>query len=629
MCRNESIKESHQRSQDYGIDKAHKYPKRQLSPAELEHQLKLHKNLLEISLPFLKQLYDSVKGSGFFINLTDSKGCILTIIGDEDIIQEAQKLKMENGAYMDESSIGTNSMGISIHEGKPVQITASEHFISAYHKWTCSSAPIIINNEVIACLNMTGFAHNVHPHSLGMVISAANAIENRLKEQSIRKKLETTNQFAFAMMNNLTFGVIAINIKDEIEWVNDTACRMINTRRMSLLQKDISSILSDWGRIRRIILNELLFIDEPANFNIPHIAERFLFNAYVIRGEENTMHGFLITFRQFSRIVDLIKKYGEFHTKFNFDLMFAESPSMKKLKNGAIKVAKKKSTVLLSGESGTGKEVVAQSIHNASLYKDAPFIAINCGAISETLIESELFGYEDGAYTGARKGGSAGKFELANHGTIFLDEIGDMPIDMQVKLLRAIQEGSITRIGGKKEIKLELRIIAATNKDLEEEVKLGKFRLDLYYRLNVIHLHIPPLRERKDDILPMARYFSAQKAEKAGRPMPRIDNVFEQLLLKHEWPGNIRELENIIERFIVMDGDYSFMMNKSKTNNTQDISNIDVAMPNYENKTLEEIEKEAILTCLKTYGNNISKTAKSLNISRNTLYLKLKQYNNA
>jgi transcriptional regulator with PAS, ATPase and Fis domain len=629
MCHDESIRESHQRSQEYGINKTHKYPKHQLSPAELEHQLKLHKNLLEISLPFLKQLYDSVKGSGFFINLTDSEGCILAIIGDDEIIKEAENLKMEKGAYMDESSIGTNSMGISIHEGKPVQITASEHFISAYHKWTCSAAPIIINEEVIACLNMTGFAHNVHPHSLGMVISAANAIENRLKEQSIRKKLETTNQFAFAMMNNLTFGVIAINIKDEIEWVNDTACRMINTRRMSLIQKDISDIISDWGRIRRIILNELLFIDEPANFNIPHISERFLFNAYVIRGEENTMHGFLITFRQFSRVVDLIKKYSGFHTKFNFDNMFAESSSMKKLKNDAIKVAKKQSTVLLSGESGTGKEVIAQSIHNASLCKDSPFIAINCGAISESLIESELFGYEDGAYTGAHKGGSPGKFELANHGTIFLDEIGDMPIDMQVKLLRTIQESSITRIGGKKEIKLELRIIAATNKDLEEEVKLGKFRLDLYYRLNVIHLQIPPLRERKDDILPMARYFSAQKAEKSGRPMLRIDSTFEELLIKYDWPGNVRELENIIERFIVMDGDYSFMMNKSKPNNTQNNFNNDIAVPNYENKTLEEIEKEAIQTCLKTYNNNISKTAKSLNISRNTLYLKLKQYNNA
>jgi len=626
MCSKKSIDNSHKRSEEYGVSKSQRYPIHQLSPADLEYQLKIHQNLLKVAEPFLDQLYESVKGSGFFINLTDAKGCILMIIGDEEILIEAEKLQMVKGAFMDESSIGTNSMGIVIHEGEPVQITASEHFISAYQKWTCSAAPIKINDEVIACINMTGFANNVHPHSLGMVISAANAIENILLEQSSHEKLERANQFAFAMMNNLTFGVIAINIKDEIEWVNDTACRMINTRRMSLVHQEITNILPDWLRIKRVILNELLFMDESLNFNIPHISERFLFNAYVIRGEENNMHGYLITFRQFSHLVSLIKKYKKFHTKFTFENMFAVSPIMKKLKADAMKVAKKSSTILLSGESGTGKEVVAQSIHNASLCKDAPFIAINCGAISESLIESELFGYEEGAFTGAKKGGALGKFELANHGTLFLDEIGDMPLDMQVKLLRSIQESCITRIGGSKEIKLDVRIIAATNKNLEEEVKQGRFRLDLYYRLNVIHLHIPALRNRKDDILPMARYFSSLKAEKSGRPMPYIDNVFEDFLLNYKWPGNVRELENFMERFVVMDGDYSFIINESIDTSEPENAAFINTVPNYEGKTLAEIEKDAIITCLKTCNNNMSKTAKLLGISRNTLYQKLKAY---
>lgn len=626
MCSKESIDNSHRRSKELGVLKSRLYPSHQLSQEDLDRQLKVHYNLLKIADAFLGKLYNSVKGSGFFINLTDDKGCILLIIGDEDILNEAKKLQMVKGAFMDESSIGTNSMGIVIHEGKAVQITASEHFISAYHKWTCSAAPIKIDNEVIACINMTGFANNVHPHSLGMVISAANAIENILLEQSSLQKLETANQFAFAMMNNLTFGVLAINIKDEIEWVNDTACRMINTRRMSLVHQVIMDILPDWLRIKRIILNELEFLDEPVNFNISHISERFLFNAYVIRGEGNNMHGYLITFRQFSHLVSLIKKYKGFHTKFTFDMMFAKSPIMKKLKSDAMRVATKSSTVLLSGESGTGKEVVAQSIHNASLCKNSPFIAINCGAISESLIESELFGYEEGAFTGARKGGALGKFELANHGTLFLDEIGDMPHDMQVKLLRSIQESCITRIGGTKEIKLDVRIIAATNKNLEEEVKQGRFRLDLYYRLDVIHLNIPALRNRKEDILPMARYFSAIKAEKSGHPMPRIDKVFEQFLLSYYWPGNVRELENFMERFVVMDGDYSFIINVSTDNTKQKNTVLENIVPNYEDKTLAEIEKDAIIASLKTYNNNMSKTAKMLGISRNTLYQKINSY---
>ncbi|MEA3317913.1 MAG: sigma-54-dependent Fis family transcriptional regulator [Bacteroidota bacterium] len=623
----ELIDKSHKRSCSYCISKERLYPAQQLSHKEIQSLLNKNKDLLKIVEPFVLKLYDIVKGTGFFVNITDSEGCIIRIVGDEEIINDARKLKMIEGAYMSESSIGTNSMGIVVHDKRAVQVTASEHFVKAYHKWTCSAAPIMHNGELIATINMTGFIKNAHIHSLGMVIFASNAIENKLNEQEMLTKLETTNQFAFSMMNNLTFGVMAININDEIEWVNNTACRMVNIRRLKLVNREISEILTDWCRIKRIILNELLFLDEPSNFQIPHVKEKFLFNAYVIKGENNNMYGYLITFRQFSRVVNLIKKYGEYQTKFCFDSMFAVSSVMKKLKSTAIKVATKPTTILLSGESGTGKEVFAQSIHNASLCEGAPFIAINCGAISENLIESELFGYVDGAFTGARKGGAPGKFEIANHGTLFLDEIGEMSLEMQVKLLRSIQECKVTRIGGDHEIKLDVRIIAATNKDIKEEVKNGKFRLDLYYRLNVIHLQIPPLRERIADIMPMARFFASQKADKLRKPMARINMEFEKLLLNYNWPGNIRELENIMERFVVMDGDYSFMKKKADTQIYPSIAELcSVDVSDNSNKTLYEIEKSAILSCLKTNKNNISKTAKSLAISRNTLYKKLASY---
>ncbi len=623
--KSDRIRKSHKRSEKYGVESTNIFPKYQLSESEIKKHLKKNENLLRISEPFLNQLYDIVKGSGFFINLTDSNGCILSINGDEKVIEEAKRLKMVVGAYMNESSIGTNSMGLVLKEKKPVQITSKEHFISAYYNWTCSAAPIKFNGEIVGCINMTGFAKNVHPHSLGMVVSAARAIENKLHEQQSMLQLETNNQFAYAMMNNLTFGVMAITIEDKIEWVNDTACRMINTRRTDLLHKEITDILPDWKRICRIVLNELLFIDEPANFNIPHIKERFLFNAYVIRGENSNMHGYLITFRQFSRIVNLIKKYSGCHTRFTFDSIFTLSPTMIKLKQQAQQVAKKPSTVLLSGASGTGKEVVAQSIHNASLRKDAPFIALNCGAMAESLIESELFGYEDGAFTGAKKGGAPGKFELANHGTLFLDEIGEMPPDMQVRLLRSIQEGNVTRIGGKKEIELDVRIIAATNKNLEEEIKNGNFRLDLYYRLNVIHLKIPSLRKRKEDILPMARFFALQKAEQTGRPIPFISSEFEEVMLAYNWPGNVRELENVMERFVVMDGDYSFLEGMRNATPIKNKIGTDALKEEEQAKSLAEIERAAILNCLQLHNNNMSKAAKVLGISRNTLYQKLKK----
>lgn len=619
------IKKSHQRSQDYGVESNLCFPRHFLTSDELESEKEKNKTLIEIAEPFLVQLYEVVKGSGFFINLTDSKGCILIILGDEDILMEAKKLKMVPGAFMNESSIGTNSMALAIKEKQAVQVTSKEHFISAYHRWTCSAAPIMYQQKVEGCINMTGFAKNVHPHSLGMVISAARAIENKLSVLDSLQQLETSNQFAFAMMNNLTFGVFAITIQDKIEWVNDTACRILNTRRTELIKRDMTEILPDWKRICRVILHGLLFQDEQASFQIPGIKERFLVNAYVIKGIGNSMHGYLLSFRQFSRVVKLIKKYAGFHTKFTFDNVFAFSPAMATVVKQAQMAARNPSTVLLSGESGTGKEVIAQSIHNASMRKEAPFIAVNCGAITETLIESELFGYEEGAFTGARKGGAPGKFELANHGTLFLDEIGEMPPDMQVRLLRSIQEGTVTRIGGKQEIKLDVRIIAATNKNLEAEISAGKFRLDLFYRLNVIHLEIPPLHERMEDILPMARFFATVKAEKIGRPMPRISPEFEQLLLSHPWAGNVRELENVMERFVVMDGDFSFL-NGSDNTTPKDPGKMTVlSLSGRHGKTLQEIENDAILACLKSHNNNMSKTARTLGISRNTLYQKLKK----
>lgn len=213
----------------------------------------------------------------------------------------------------------------------------------------------------------------------------------------------------------------------------------------------------------------------------------------------------------------------------------------------AAKIAKTNSAILIIGESGTGKELLAQSIHNASNRKNAPFIAINCAALSETLLESELFGYEEGAFTGARKGGKKGLFEMADRGTIFLDEIGDAPLSIQTKLLRVLQEKEIMRISGEKVIPVDVRVIAATNKDLLDLIEKSSFRKDLYYRLNVLPLSVPPLRERKDDIVILLKLFLKKYAVRENIRMPKPDNDIINILKKYPWPGNIRELENLAE----------------------------------------------------------------------------------
>ncbi|WP_231701820.1 sigma-54 interaction domain-containing protein [Crassaminicella thermophila] len=313
--------------------------------------------------------------------------------------------------------------------------------------------------------------------------------------------------------------------------------------------------------------------------------------------------------------------------KYSFQDLIGNSPSMRAIKNIAIRVAKTSSNVLITGESGTGKELFAHAIHNASNRYLGPFVKINCAAIPGELLESELFGYEEGAFTGARKGGKEGKFELANGGTILLDEIGDMPLSMQAKLLRVLQEKEVERLGGNVIRKVDVRIIAATNKDLEELVRKGEFREDFFYRLNVMSMKLPPLRERKEDIETLAEELRIKISNRLGVYVEGISQDAIEYLKKYHWPGNIRELENVIERAInLLDSDLIIKPKHLPKRLTKDKGKI----YRRENKSLkdmvEELEKEIILECLKENKGNKNRTAKELGISRLGLYKKIERY---
>ena len=294
------------------------------------------------------------------------------------------------------------------------------------------------------------------------------------------------------------------------------------------------------------------------------------------------------------------------------------------------------STVLIEGESGTGKEVLAQAIHNYSYRRKNKFVAINCGAIPINLIESELFGYEDGTFTGGKKGGKFGKVEIANGGTLFLDEIGEMPLEMQVNLLRVLQEGVITRLGGSEEITVDIRVIAATNKNLKKQIEKGKFREDLYYRLCVIPIKIPPLRQRSGDVEELIEFFLRKKSFKLSKPIPEIDNELYTDLLNYNWPGNIRQLENYIENIVNLGGKLSFDLNEDNSNakdnysvregDRGEIKNNKVSSILKKEFNLEVIEAKTIEEAIKINNCNMTKVAMDLGISRNTLYNKAKKY---
>lgn len=324
---------------------------------------------------------------------------------------------------------------------------------------------------------------------------------------------------------------------------------------------------------------------------------------------------------------------------YTFDNIIGESEQIKKIISECKAISNNMSTVLLLGESGCGKELLAQAIHNNSCRKDNPFIAVNCGAIPSNLIESELFGYESGSFTGSNKNGSIGKFELANGGTIFLDEIGEMPMEMQVTLLRVLQEGVVTRIGGKSPIPVNIRVIAATNKDLKQEVKEKRFREDLYYRLNVLPIKVPPLKERIGDVPILLNHFLKIKSKKLNKPIPKVTDKLYKKVISYCWPGNIRELENFVENIVALDGNGTYEIDleechclthdnlgnpiKSKSSDafcTMCNTNDDIITPLI---ILEQIEiKKAIRVC----NGNMSQAANKLGISRNALYNKVKRY---
>lgn len=306
----------------------------------------------------------------------------------------------------------------------------------------------------------------------------------------------------------------------------------------------------------------------------------------------------------------------------------AESPQMKKIKETIEYIKDVDSSVLITGESGTGKEVVFKYICQTSRRKDQPVVKINCGAIPENLFESELFGYEDGAFTGARKKGKAGLFEIANHGTLFLDEISEMSPEMQVKLLRVIQEGEIFRIGGGQTIPVDVRIIAASNKNLEELVECGKFRKDLFYRLNVIRLEIPPLRERQEDIIPLCNYFLDIFNERYGKKK-RLTLKAARFLAYLNWPGNIRELENLVENIVVLEPDEvmrakHLQSRYGKEGIQKDGTVVVTGVIPYKD-ALEQMEKQLLQNARDMYGST-RKMATALGVNQSTISRKMRQY---
>lgn len=630
------IIESWERSRSYLVDPYHS--KTNILPhKDLQKRIEADRLLIDVSRPYMEKLYSVVRGSGFYILLVDKDGYIIDLLGDDAIIEHGRcNTMLVVGANRSEQYAGTNAIGTGLVLKKPLQMWGGEHYIKSHKDFSCSSAPIFdTDGTLLGCLNLTGLSRESHLHTLGMVMSAVDGISNEIKLRKAYQELEMVSNQRNCIIEAMASGLFLVNKHQEITQANSIALSMLNLGSHNVIGKKLYEVMrfdDPYANNSLAIENE--FYNKEINiFPSGAYSDPLKYNVSVnfVLDHNGKTDGMVLQFNETKKINRLVNRIGGYKPSFTFNSIVGSSQIMRNTIHTCQKAAHTGSNVLILGESGTGKELIAQSIHNASSYSSGPFVAINCGALPRGLVESELFGYEKGAFTGANKDGNPGKFELADGGTLLLDEIGEMPLDVQVTLLRVLETKQIMRIGSKYPKSIDVRVIASTNRDLRKSIADQTFRSDLFYRLNVFSVELPPLRERGHDICELADHF-VNTFNLTRRYPIRISADVYPLLLQYSWPGNIRELENAIERAINITEDGLIRPEHLPGHITAAVlahpsTNQEIEPLSDPTLNLESTGYQLILSSLEKSDGNVKKAAELLGISRRTLYRKMDKYN--
>ncbi|WP_216855387.1 sigma-54-dependent Fis family transcriptional regulator [Paenibacillus alba] len=546
-----------------------------LTGSHIHTLLRQNEQTIHYAEQIFEQMNVGIKQSGQMALLIDSEGTIIHTVGDVDFSRRALAVQLQVGANWAEKRKGTNAIGVALADKKPVRVHAEEHYFSSNRFLTCASAPIFNSiGELIGVINISGKQEHYHAYTSTLACMAAFSLQNKLLlEESKKEHLITLRELEHTALNH-PLPLLSLSQDNRILRANNAAIRIVGSDAIG---------------------KELTKLDG--------------FSVETIHNEHPKLW----------QSVSIAKQTANGQRLYTFRDIVGTCPTIIQKIELAKKAAVTDFPVLLLGESGVGKELFAQSIHTASPRSAEPFIALNCSAIPDSLIESELFGYARGAFTGANKDGNVGKFEAAHKGTIFLDEIGDMPLRAQAALLRVLQEGTITPIGSSKNKAIDARVIAATNKDLAAEVKAGRFRADLYYRLKGIHLTLPALRERSD-ILALAVHF----LQKQPFPCPFLTEKAQHKLLTYSWPGNIRELNGVLMQAIFLAGEQAIDAEHLTLEEPEEA--VQPKSGEDQPSTLKDAEITAIKKALKASEWNLSKAAGQLRIGRTTLYRKIEEY---
>ncbi|MDD3364123.1 MAG: sigma-54-dependent Fis family transcriptional regulator [Syntrophomonas sp.] len=635
------IVESWQRCYEAGVDPYDGTCYHFLNQTKLADLLAKRQDFIDIARPFMLKLFEFVKDSGFIVILTDERGYIMEIFGDEDTLDQAQGIHFIKGADWTEESVGTNAIGTAVVLKRPIQTSGAEHYCQKHHAWTCSASPIFnMNGQMIGILDMSGPSNKTHLHTLGMVVAAVEAIKDQIRIQKKNRELTIANDRLTDIFQTMSDGVMIIDKQGVVIQINPVAEQIIGRPSEELMGKAIKEIVGrEVHGVEKVLKRQESFSDSELMVDTIDGRIHCLSSGMPLFDDEGVVSGAVILVRPMEKVQKLVNRFSGAQAIFHFNDVIGDSREMTEVVRVASLAASGSSNILLEGESGTGKEVLAQAIHNRSVRRKGPFVAVNCGAIPRELIGSELFGYSEGAFTGAKRGGRPGKFELAAGGTLFLDEIGEMPLEQQVALLRVLQDKKITRIGDDKIIPVDFRVICATNKNILEEINKGNFRQDLYYRINVVAITLPPLRNHPEDIPTLVDHFMELIGRESGRKVMKVDQEVMEYLKEYDWPGNVRELQNVVERIISMSENGLIhlehlppsILRLHRDFFHKEPSAITRAVRVYSEREkrkqlLAENECQEMLKLLTKHGGNISEVAKEMEVSRNTIYRKMRQY---
>jgi sigma-54 dependent transcriptional regulator, acetoin dehydrogenase operon transcriptional activator AcoR len=633
------IEQSHLRCSAFGLTRIERPEYEPMMRSDLTVARERNQRLFAHAAPVMEMLFEQIAGTESMIVLTDAQGTILHSVGDADFLGRASKVALAPGVNWAEHSKGTNAIGTALFEAMPTLVHAGEHFMHANHFLTCSAAPIFDpRGDMLGVLDVSGDQRSFHQHTMGLVRMSARMIENHWLCDDNSNRLRVHFHSRVEFIGTLLEGILVIGEGGKILGANRSALDQLNLGTVSLRAHTLTSLFGT--SVAALSAHFRSPLQLPMQLSVPsgarfHVHARANWAAAVTsaqRGEaaDGTNPAAAAPHPAAAAAA----------TEVQAGLKFLQTgdPQVDAVVQKVRRIIDRDIALLILGETGTGKELLARAVHQDSSRAKQAFVVVNCASIDETQIEAELFGCENGAFTGARRKGSPGRIVQANGGTLFLDEIGDMPLAVQARLLRVLQERSVTPLGSQRRVPIDIALIAATHHNLRERVRQQQFREDLYHHLNGLALRLPPLRDRTD--LPALTQRILQIECPNGTP--EISAPVMGLFRRCAWPGNIRQLANVLRTAAVMASGEALITEAHLSDDFIDDTGRSIVpaapalptstrvpaasplRPGHE-ATLEETELELVRSTLAATQGNISEASKRLGVSRNTIYRKLRR----